>query len=88
MRLVLIAATVVAALHPLIASAHGGGLDALGCHNDRKRGGYHCHRGPLAGRSFSSKAEAMRALGIGVDRREPPPRSERSPSHSAVNECT
>lgn len=27
------------------ASAHGGGLDASGCHNDRKRGGYHCHRG-------------------------------------------
>jgi len=26
-----------------IAAAHGGGLDASGCHNDRKRGGYHCH---------------------------------------------
>lgn len=25
--------------------AHPGGLDANGCHNDRKRGGYHCHRG-------------------------------------------
>jgi endonuclease YncB( thermonuclease family) len=24
--------------------AHGGGLNAMGCHNDRKRGGYHCHR--------------------------------------------
>lgn len=33
----------------LIASgtvaAHGGGLDANGCHHDRKHGGYHCHRG-------------------------------------------
>ena len=28
--------------------AHGGGLDASGCHNDRKRGGYHCHRGSIA----------------------------------------
>jgi endonuclease YncB( thermonuclease family) len=27
-----------------VAYAHGGGLDAKGCHNDRKRGGYHCHR--------------------------------------------
>jgi endonuclease YncB( thermonuclease family) len=27
------------------AFAHGGGLNAEGCHNDRKRGGYHCHRG-------------------------------------------
>jgi endonuclease YncB( thermonuclease family) len=26
------------------AFAHGGGLNAEGCHNDRKRGGYHCHR--------------------------------------------
>jgi hypothetical protein len=26
------------------AHAHGGGLDASGCHNDRKNGGYHCHR--------------------------------------------
>jgi hypothetical protein len=25
--------------------AHGGGLDRHGCHHDRKRGGYHCHRG-------------------------------------------
>jgi hypothetical protein len=28
--------------------AHGGGLDASGCHHDRKRGGYHCHRGGTA----------------------------------------
>ena len=26
------------------ASAHGGGLNAEGCHHDRKNGGYHCHR--------------------------------------------
>jgi hypothetical protein len=25
------------------AFAHPGGLNAEGCHNDRKRGGYHCH---------------------------------------------
>jgi hypothetical protein len=31
------------------AGAHGGGLNAEGCHHDRKRGGYHCHRGPAAG---------------------------------------
>ena len=31
-----------------IASAHGGGLDRNGCHNDRRNGGYHCHRGPSA----------------------------------------
>lgn len=30
--------------------AHGGGLDGNGCHHDRKKGGYHCHRGPAAAR--------------------------------------
>jgi hypothetical protein len=25
------------------ATAHPGGLNAQGCHNDRKHGGYHCH---------------------------------------------
>jgi endonuclease YncB( thermonuclease family) len=53
---------------PLTAYAHGGGLDGLGCHHNRKLGGYHCHRGELAGQSFSSKAEAQ---GI----RQPPPES-------------
>ena len=27
------------------SKAHGGGLAADGCHNDRKNGGRHCHRG-------------------------------------------
>lgn len=31
-------------LVPGISFAHSGGLNAQGCHNDRKRGGYHCHR--------------------------------------------
>lgn len=28
------------------AAAHGGGLNSEGCHNNRKTGDYHCHRGP------------------------------------------
>lgn len=28
------------------AFAHGGGLNSEGCHNNRKTGDYHCHRGP------------------------------------------
>jgi hypothetical protein len=35
------------------ANAHPGGLAADGCHNDRKNGGRHCHRGPNAGQSES-----------------------------------
>jgi len=38
-----------------------GGLDSYGCHNNRKHGGYHCHRGKFAGQSFSSKAEMLQA---------------------------
>jgi len=28
------------------AQAHPGGLNAEGCHNNRKTGDYHCHRAP------------------------------------------
>ena len=28
---------------PVVALAHGGGLNADGCHNNRKTGDYHCH---------------------------------------------
>jgi hypothetical protein len=41
---------------------HGGGLDSYGCHHNRKAGGYHCHRGALAGQSFATQVEAIRAL--------------------------
>ena len=44
------------------AYPHGGGLDVFGCHNNRKAGGYHCHRGPFAGEAFSSKAEMLDRL--------------------------
>lgn len=27
--------------------AHGGGLNAEGCHHNRKTGDYHCHRAPV-----------------------------------------
>lgn len=30
---------------PTVVRAHGGGLNAEGCHNDRKRDEYHCHGG-------------------------------------------
>ncbi len=52
--------------------AHGGGLDAYGCHHNRKLGGYHCHRGPLAGRAFASKEEMLRVLRENVPARPAP----------------
>lgn len=54
-----IVATVVAlslALLPLSAGAHGGGLDAYGCHTNHSTGSYHCHRGAsTSGESSSSE---------------------------------
>ncbi len=54
--------TVLAAVIGSVApvQAHGGGLDGLGCHHNRKAGGYHCHRGALAGQHFGSKSEALK----------------------------
>lgn len=39
------------------ALAHPGGLNAEGCHNNRKTGDYHCHRGA------SKSVESYRAYG-------------------------
>jgi hypothetical protein len=41
----------------LPAAAHPGGLNSEGCHNNRKTGGYHCHRG-----SSASPSRALRAV--------------------------
>jgi endonuclease YncB( thermonuclease family) len=43
--------------------AHGGGLDASGCHHDRKHGGYHCHRGQSAPAPVYRPAPAARVRG-------------------------
>jgi hypothetical protein len=42
-------------------SAHGGRLNSSGCHNERKTGGYHCHRfsGYSASRSSSSSKNGI-----------------------------
>ncbi|MCI0429591.1 MAG: thermonuclease family protein [Rhodospirillales bacterium] len=57
-----LALSVSASLAASEAVAHGGGLDPLGCHHNTKKGGYHCHRGPLADRSFGTQREAFEAL--------------------------
>ena len=64
LRLLLLFTTL--GLLPVQANAHGGGLDGLGCHHNRKAGGYHCHRGGLAGQNFGSKGEAQKAMSSGA----------------------
>lgn len=42
---------------PALAFAHPGGLNGEGCHNNRRTGGYHCHRG-----SSATPSKAMQAV--------------------------
>jgi hypothetical protein len=55
--LTLIAALLSVSVPIASSSAHSGGLDARGCHHNRKTGGYHCHRG-----SASSEDRTQRLL--------------------------
>ncbi|WP_430423733.1 YHYH domain-containing protein [Methylibium petroleiphilum] len=41
--------------------AHGGGLNAEGCHTNHKTGDYHCHRGPAASAPQQSASAPQRA---------------------------
>jgi len=74
-------------LMPFPVSAHSGGLNAQGCHTNRRTGEYHCHRSPSAaltvlpqrvvpavpstGRAFRNCSEA-RAAGAAPVRRSDP----------------
>jgi hypothetical protein len=55
MRIQLLA-LVLFLIAPASAIAHGGGLDANGCHTNRKTGDYHCHRAPAPPRAASNVA--------------------------------
>lgn len=61
-RLAMLAVPVAASMAAPQAFGHGGGLDGRGCHNDSSTDEYHCHQGPLGGRTFDSEAAAVRAL--------------------------
>ena len=55
----LVFATSLIAVSPL-ALAHSGGLNADGCHTNRKTGDYHCHRSPAkAAGSPDAYAQAL-----------------------------
>lgn len=61
-QLALLGVVAAASMSAIQAFGHGGGLDDRGCHNDSATGEYHCHQGPLDGRTFDSEAAASRAL--------------------------
>jgi hypothetical protein len=56
-----VTALAIALLAPAAAWSHSAGkLDSYGCHDDRRRGGYHCHTGDMTGLKFSSKAAMLK----------------------------
>lgn len=69
--IVQIAALLAASLFSIDAGAHGGGLNAEGCHNNRKTGDYHCHRAPArspVADSYAPAQETMRSNAAGQTR--------------------
>ena len=59
----LVAALSALPVLPAPAIAHGGGLNAEGCHNNRRTGDYHCHRSggeASSRRTLSAGASASR----------------------------
>jgi hypothetical protein len=66
MRIVTVIALLIIPLSvPLPATAHPGGLNGSGCHNNRKTGDYHCHRGGGASKASSAPKRVYAALGGG-----------------------
>lgn len=45
------------------ALPHGGGLNAEGCHTNRKTGDYHCHRAPSLDRGSPERRQSTPADG-------------------------
>lgn len=52
-------------LYAATASAHGGGLDSSGGHNNRKTGDYHCHREPCLSTHQQTQSAAKEAQATG-----------------------
>lgn len=79
--LLVLALLVTPTASPLLA--HSGGLNAEGCHNNRKTGDYHCHRGtpraspqallstPSGDRAWRNCSEARAAGAAPVRRGQP-----------------
>ena len=59
MRFLLALAIVITAIPVSTLHAHGGGLAADGCHNDRQNGGRHCHRGGGGSQGQATRSNAM-----------------------------
>lgn len=73
MKQAAIAIGVLLALVTSYALGHGGGLNAEGCHNERKTGGYHCHRAAAVAQPQALAATAPKAAPALVSLQPLPP---------------
>lgn len=65
---------------PLLAWAHGGGLNAEGCQTNRKTGDYHCHRA-------TKTLPVQPAMPLTEPADDPPPRSPETRAHGSSSTC-
>ena len=59
MKLSTIAASAILVLFPILATAHGGGVNSYGCHNQSSTSTHHCHSDDYNGMSFASQADFL-----------------------------
>ncbi|HEU4344694.1 MAG TPA: hypothetical protein VFU31_24325 [Candidatus Binatia bacterium] len=65
-------------LYAVNAYPHGGGLDAYGCHYNRKAGGHHCHKGEFASQWFTSPQEMLQKVNQDAQPIQKAPPSQKS----------
>ena len=58
-------------MFPAVAAAHPAtAFDKYGCHEDKRDGTYHCHRGPYKDVTFRSKHDMLEQLSAGASATE------------------
>lgn len=63
MKILLLTVSALVAAATSTVFAHSGGLDASGCHTNRKTGDYHCHRSP----ALSRPQQLLPSTGVNSD---------------------
>lgn len=56
MKFKVVATFLLSSFAMMTSYGHGGGLNAEGCHHNRKTGDYHCHRAPVTRAALASTA--------------------------------
>lgn len=63
MKLLTMVLGLVVIAAPVTVLAHPGGLNSEGCHNNRKTGGYHCHRSGGSAKKGGGSSQPRSLLG-------------------------